>query len=193
MGKQIYLLILGILIGLLAAGLILLVSAPARSAPILILPTPTPQSIAIHIIGQVAYPGVYHLPPNSRVEDAIKAAGGFSNQANLDQINLAARFNDGQKLYIPSNGEYSTIKPSEPASLSTEPTEKLPEIIDLNSATQQELESLPGIGLSKASEIIAYRQKIGRFVTIEEIQNVPGIGAVLLEKIRPYITVSNSP
>lgn len=193
MAKQIYLLILGILIGLLAAGLILLVSAPARSAPILILPTPTPQSIAIHITGQVAQPGVYHLPPNSRVEDAINAAGGFSNQANLDQINLAARLNDGQKLYIPSNGEYSTIKPSETAPPSTEPTEKLPEIIDLNSATQQELESLPGIGPSKASEIIAYRQKIGRFVTIEEIQNVPGIGAVLFEKIRPYITVSNLP
>lgn len=193
MGKQIYLLILGILIGLLAAGLILLISAPASSTPILILPTPTPQSIAIHITGQVAHPGVYHLPPNSRVEDAINAAGGFSKQANLDQINLAARLNDGQKLYVPSNSEYSTIKPSEPASPSTEPTEKLPEIIDLNSATQQELESLPGIGPAKASEIIVYRQKIGRFVTIEEIQNVPGIGAMLFERIRPYITVSNSP
>ncbi|MCX7977067.1 MAG: helix-hairpin-helix domain-containing protein [Bellilinea sp.] len=193
MGKQIYLLIVGILIGLLAAGLILLISAPARSTPILILPTPTPQYIAIHITGQVANPGVYHLPPNSRVEDAIRAAGGLSNQANLDQINLAARLNDGQKLYIPSNSEDSTITPSEPVSPSGDPTEMFPEIIDLNSATQQELESLPGIGPSKASEIIAYRQKVGRFVTIEEIQNVPGIGSVLFEKIRPYITVSNSP
>lgn len=192
MAKQIYLLTIGILIGLLAAGLILLISSPAHSEPILILPTFTPQQIAVHLAGEVMRPGVYYLPVESRVEDAIKAAGGFSNQADQSQINLAARLKDGQKLYIPSLDDSISLESIESTMPFLEITQNTGKI-DLNLATQQELETLPGIGPSKAKEIIAYRQKIGRFVTIDEILNVPGIGTVLFERIRPYISVSSSP
>jgi len=193
MGKTIYILAIGILIGLLAAGLILLISAPSRSAPILILPTPTSPLIAVHISGQVYSPGVYYLAPGSRVQDALLVAGGCTEQADADQINLAARLNDGQKLYIPAKGEVLNVNNPIQTPLPTNSSWELPAVIDLNLASQQELESLPGIGPTKAREIIAYRQKNGRFVTIEEIQNVPGIGAALFNKIQPYITVTNSP
>lgn len=193
MGKTIYILAIGILIGLLAAGLILLISAPSLSAPILILPTPTSSLIAVHISGQVEYPGVYYLAPGSRVQDALLAAGGCTDQADADQINQAARLNDGQKLYIPAKGEALSASNPVQTPLPNTSSKETPVIIDLNLASQKELESLPGIGPSKASDIIAYRQKNGRFVTIEEIQNVPGIGAALFEKIRPYIIVTNSP
>lgn len=193
MGKTIYILAIGILIGLLAAGLILLISAPSLSTPILILSTPTSSLIAVHISGQVDAPGVYYLEPGSRVQDALLAAGGCTEQADADQINLAARLNDGQKLYIPAKGEALSASNPVQTPLPNTSSEETPAIIDLNLASQQELESLPGIGPSKASDIIAYRQKNGRFVTIEEIQNVPGIGAALFEKIRPYIIVTNSP
>lgn len=193
MGKTIYILVIGILIGLLAAGLILLISAPSLSAPILILPTPTSSLIAVHISGQVDSPGVYYLAPGSRVQDALLAAGGCTEQADADQINLAARLNDGQKLYIPAKGEALNASNPVQTPLPNTSSKETPAIVDLNLASQQELESLPGIGPSKASDIIAYRQKNGRFDTIEEIQNVPGIGAALFEKIRPYIIVTNSP
>lgn len=193
MGKTIYILVIGILIGLLAAGLILLISAPSLSAPILILPTPTSSLIAVHISGQVDSPGVYYLAPGSRVQDALLAAGGCTEQADVDQINLAARLNDGQKLYIPAKGEALNASNPVQTPLPNTSSKETPAIVDLNLASQQELESLPGIGPSKASDIIAYRQKNGRFDTIEEIQNVPGIGAALFEKIRPYIIVTNSP
>lgn len=193
MGKTIYSIVFGILVGLLAAGLILLISAPSESAPIIILPTPTPSNIAVHVIGEVRQPGVYHLSVGSRVEDALQAAGGLTALADVDQINLAARLNDGQKLVVPTKGEVLSITSLAPTLSSVQANENTPGIVDLNLATQQELENLPGIGTAKASEIIAYRQKNGRFVTIEEIQNVPGIGSAIFEKIKDYITVSNSP
>ncbi|MFN7035814.1 MAG: helix-hairpin-helix domain-containing protein [Bellilinea sp.] len=193
MGKTIYSIVFGILIGLLAAGLILLISAPSQSAPILILPTPTPSAIAIHITGQVQQPGLYRLPAGSRVEDALLAAGGLTRQADVDQINLAARLSDGQKLVVPEKGAILSLNYIDPTQSTAHSNEDNLRLIDLNSATQQELESLPGIGQAKASEIIAYRQKIGRFVTIEEILNVPGIGSALFEKIKDYITVNHSP
>ncbi len=193
MGKPLYWIVFGILVGLLAAGLILLISAPSYSKPITILSTPTPFSIGVHISGQVQQPGVYYLPPGSRVENAILAAGGFTKDADVDLINLAAQLNDGQKLFIPEKGQENFTKIFYPTLTPLNSDKDFPDIIDLNSASQQELESLPGIGPAKAGEIIAYRQKIGRFVTIEEILDVPGIGPSLFEKIKDYITVSNSP
>ncbi|GIV66398.1 MAG: competence protein ComEA [Bellilinea sp.] len=193
MGKTLYTIVFGILIGLLAAGLILLVSAPSLNTPIMILPTSTPSNIVVHVTGQVIQPGVYRLPIGSRVEDALLAAGGLTGEADENQLNLAARLSDGQKLYVPIKGEVLPFNSVDPLWIPTYENENSPSIIDLNLATQQQLEDIPGIGPTKASEIIAYRQKIGRFVTIEEIKNVPGIGPSLFEKIKPYITVSNAP
>lgn len=191
--KNIFFITVGILIGLLAAGLILLITAPTSNTPILILPTPTQSSLVIHISGSVQNPGVYHLPPGSRLENAVTAAGGFTAIADQEQINLAGLLMDGQKIHIPAKGENLPAAVPTPTLETGQSSPTIFSPIDINSATQQQLESLPGIGPTKAAEIISYRQKNGRFVTIEEILNVPGIGPVLFEKIRPYITVTNSP
>ncbi|MEN4013208.1 MAG: helix-hairpin-helix domain-containing protein [Bellilinea sp.] len=185
--KTIYTLALGIVIGLLAAGLILLIVSPARNAPILVLPTSTPANIWVHVAGSVQKPGLVSLPPGSRIEQAIQAAGGFNLDAQVNSLNLAARLADGQKLYIPSTSE--TITPE--AILLDQPPQT--NKIDINIATSEQLETLPGIGPSKANDIITYRQNQGRFVTIEDILKVPGIGPATLEGIRDFIVVSESP
>ncbi len=187
MAKTIYILVLGIVIGLLAAGLVLLIASPARNNPILILPTGTPANLYVHVAGMVNNPGIVILPPGSRVEQAIQAAGGMSADAETNALNLAARLTDGQKIYVPRIGE-TMITQTNPGN-SSNPTEKL----DINLATQEQLERLPGIGPSKAADILAYRQNQGRFVTIEDIQNVPGIGPAMFEKIRDLIFVSELP
>lgn len=187
MVKTIYTLVLGIVIGLLAAGLILLIASPARTTPILILPTSTPANLFVHVAGSVIKPGTVILPPGSRVEQAIQAAGGLSADAEANGLNLAARLSDGQKIYVPRMGEAATPEAA-PADTSM-PTTKL----DINLASREQLEELPGIGPSKAEAIITYRQNHGRFVTIEDIQKVPGIGPAIFEQIRDSILVSESP
>lgn len=139
----------------------------------------------VYVAGAVEQPGVYALPPGSRVQDAINLAGGFLPSANVEAINLAAFLKDGEQIYIPEIGEMSlTLEARSPevGSLFTRQ-------IDINTATQAELESLPEIGPVTAAEIIAYREQHGAFNSIEEIQNVPGIGAKTFEKIKDLITV----
>jgi competence protein ComEA len=128
-------------------------------------------------------PDVYELPAGSIVKDAIKAAGGATGEADLDRINLALSVADGQHIYVPSRGEESP-----PVSPPTEPpgtTSKAGGRININTASQSELETLPGIGPSKAQGIIENRP----YGSIEEIKKVPGIGEVTFQKIKDLITV----
>jgi competence protein ComEA len=134
----------------------------------------------------VQIPDVYALPPDSIVKDAIAAAGGATGDADLDRINLAYPLADGQQVYVPRKGEEDLpIRQSAPASV----LQPVAARINVNTADQVELESLPGIGPALAERIVEYRQTHGPFRTIEELDNVPGIGAGLLEKIRELVTV----
>lgn len=153
-------------------------------------------SIVVHIAGQVVNPGVISLKEGSRIIDAINAAGGTTEEADLSKINLAYILKDAQKIYIPSvteNEELSYIlEASTQASIIKDETdakdgEKI--MININTASITELQKIPGIGQTIASRIIEYRKENGKFNSIEDIQKVSGIGSSKFNNIKKYICV----
>jgi competence protein ComEA len=172
--------ILGVLSGILLAGILLFVIRPEQGNPISIVTT-TPTTLMVHIDGAVRSPGVYPFTSGERVQDGINKAGGFAENADSRNINLAAKLSDGQKIHVPIAGETS-IPVALPSADIT--------LININTATLDELCELPGIGESKAGDIIAYRQTYGDFQNIMDLQNVPGIGASIFDKIDLLITVN---
>lgn len=145
--------------------------------------------VIIHIAGAVKKEGVIEIEENSRIADAIEKAGGLTKEADLTDVNLAYSVKDGQKIYIPSvkDKEKATIVSSgmsEDEEISSE--EKM---VNINTATQTQLEELSGIGPSTASSIISYRQEKGKFKSIDEIKNVSGIGEAKYNKIKKNICV----
>lgn len=198
--NQVRQMIYGILVGLLAAGGIILISRQDRGVPITLSPAPTPtqtsfpkptktaEPIQVQIGGEILDPGIYELPENSRVLMLINLASGLTAQADHDRINLAALLKDGDYFYIPAVNEDIPETASNAPKNRFESSEiEFDYPLDLNDTTQDALESLPGIGPTKASDILAYRDKVGRFSSVEELLNVPGIGQVTLETIRDYI------
>ncbi len=181
---RILLLVTGILFGLIAVGIINLLSAKPRGSQVILLPPPSPSAIRVHIMGAVAEPGVYSLPPHSIVEDAIHTAGGCLPEANLQTLNLAAPLLDGQQIYIHNNQEPIST-PGTAESSVNDPTIKM----NINTAKASQLETLPGIGPSIAQKIIDYRQQNGPFLSIEDLLNVSGIGPAKLEQIEDFIVV----
>lgn len=175
----------GILFGLFLAALIWVVVRNPSGEAVTLRPAPTERPIIVHITGAVPRPGVYALPEGSRVQDVIAAAGGFLAEAEKSQINLAALLIDGEKLDIPYIEGGSPILPTPGPTVVAATTE----LININVASQGELETLPGIGPTTAQKIIDYRQQNGAFVSIEEIVNVSGIGPGIFERIKDLITV----
>jgi len=171
---------LGIVLGLALAGLVFLVTSQPRGESILITPAPT-ASLFIQISGEVTNPGLYQLPVGSRVEDAVTAAGGFLPSAIADNLNLARPVKDGEAIHINGKGEYSGNE--------TRQSDPLPIAININTATMSELDSLPGIGQTRAQAILDYRTDHGGFVTIEELLQVPSITQDVYSKIKDLITV----
>ena len=145
--------------------------------------TPTPATINVYVSGAVKKPDVYALPLNSIVKDAITAAGGATTDADLDRINLATHLADQMQVYVPRQGEAAPPPPN--GSAPDSPTEK----ININTASVEELDKLPGIGPSIAKAIIDYRTTSGLFKQIEDINAVKGIGDALYAKIKDQITV----
>jgi competence protein ComEA len=145
--------------------------------------SPTGQILQIYISGAVATPQVITLPAGSLIADALSAVGGAVPGADLDTINLAAPLYDHQHIVVPT-------KATEDISPQKETSPTVATLIDINHATAAELESLPGIGTTKAQAVIRYRDTQGPFNEIEEIQNVEGIGAGLFQDIAPYITAN---
>lgn len=152
------------------------------------------EKIVIHITGAICNEGIYELEENSRIADAVKMAGGLKDDADLKQINLAYVLEDGMKINIPSKNE-STNEPSNNTesyitkeNLNTSNNVKTSKV-NINSATQTELETLPGIGPSTALKIINYRKEKGKFNKIEDIKNVNGIGESKFNKIKEFIKI----
>lgn len=152
-------------------------------------PTPTPPPIVVYVSGAVAHPGVYALPPNARVADALAAAGGPLDGADLTQVNLARRLVDEEQVHIPRPGETPLAAPTPLLRTTTAPASGASGPININTASAAELDALPGIGPGYAERIVAYRESHGPFATIEEIQNVPGIGPATFARIKDMITV----
>jgi competence protein ComEA len=148
------------------------------------LPSPTPAPIRVYVSGAVQTPAVCALPPGSIVREAIDAAGGPTSDADLACINLALELKDQQHVHVPRKGEEN---PSPGVSGGVPHDEAAP--ININTASASQLETLPGVGEVTAQRIIEYRQANGPFETIEEIQNVSGIGLTTFEGMRDLIVV----
>ena len=147
--------------------------------------------VVVHIAGAVRTPGVVRLPDGSRIEDAIEAAGGLTDDADISNINLAHILEDGIKIKIPSiNDEITEEENNESEYVdvgSNIQTKK--NLVNINTASQSELETLDGIGPSLATRIVEYRNSNGKFKKIEDIKNVSGIGDTKYEKIKENIKV----
>ncbi len=146
-------------------------------------PTSTPEPITVYITGAVNNPQTtLTVPFDSRVEDVVEMAGGFTEDANLDLVNLAGIVRDGNQIHIPSIEEDTIVEED------TLPTPSGGTLVYINTATLEELQTLPGIGVATAQSIIDYRTENGEFTNLEDLDNVPGIGATTLETLAPLIS-----
>jgi competence protein ComEA len=152
--------------------------------------TTTGADVTLHVAGAVNRPGLVSVPEGSRVADAAAAAGGLGAAADVERVNLAATVVDGSRVFIPAVGQ--EIPPEVPVSPDTdssngEPTADAP--IDLNAADAAALEALPGVGPATAAAIVKHREDNGRFITVESLLDVRGIGEAKLEAMRDLVTV----
>ncbi|MGW8459821.1 helix-hairpin-helix domain-containing protein [Bacillus atrophaeus] len=145
------------------------------------------EKIIIDIKGAVKHPGVYELKTGDRVSQAIEKAGGINSEADEKQVNLAELLQDGTVVYIPSEGEEPTQSATATASVQNGAGKEA--LININTASLEELQAISGVGPSKAEAIIAYREENGKFQAVEDITNVSGIGEKSFEKIKSAITV----
>ena len=146
--------------------------------------------IAVHVTGEVKKQGLIYVKQGARVADAIEKAGGETSEADLSQINLAYILEDGQKIYIPNKNEkISQYITKNNGNNENNNTDKEDKKVNINTASQSELDELPGIGPSTAQKIIEYREENGNFEKIEDVQNVKGIGDAKFEEIKDKITV----
>jgi competence protein ComEA len=149
------------------------------------------QSIYVHICGAVVNPGVYQVPEGSRLVDLIEQSGGLTGEAAGDYINQAVMLEDGQRIYIPTVEEVADLSSIEYIQGSggdqSNPEAAAASAVNINTANAEELMSLPGIGEAKANSIVSYRNKNGKFKTIEDLVNIPGIKEGLFNQISSLI------
>ena len=176
----------------------------------------TPQIITVHVAGAVKNPGVYRLKYGSRINDGLVAAGGATSAANLDVINLATVLNEGEQIYVPKRGEKPHVITNRPqaggvggaagaggaagvggvggaggaAGVGGATNGAASQQININLASVVELEQLPGVGPATAKAIVAYREKFGAFLKVEDLLKVRGIGPAKLSEILPRARVS---
>ena len=148
--------------------------------------TPTAAYAIVYISGAVQQPDVYQVPVAARVKDVVLAAGGLTEDAAIDEINLAEHVADGQHIHIRRQGE-SPPSPASPVDNAADGSKDGP--LNLNTASAADLDSLPGIGQSIADRIVEYRTTNGPFQSIEDLQKVKGIGPALFAKLAPLIAV----
>jgi len=141
------------------------------------------RTLTVHVAGAIVSPGLYKLPEGSRVADAIERAGGASSEAALDDINLAGRLTDGQKVMVPQKASVGTA-PGENVSTSGQSS-----LVNVNTANADELEKLPGIGPAMAERIIEYRKKNGPFSAADDLDDVEGIGPAKLKALQDLVTI----
>lgn len=140
--------------------------------------------VVVHVAGAVRSPGVYTLPNGARLHDAVGAAGGAADQADLDRLNLAEVLVDGQRVYVPQIG----VEPPAPV-VSPSGTTVVSAPIDLNRADATMLQTLPGVGPATAAAIVDDRASNGPFASVDELERVPGIGPAKLAALRDLVTV----
>jgi competence protein ComEA len=189
-------------LGLLLVGRLALRGAPSEG-PLLVV-SPTPAELVVHVAGEVVIPGVYRLRPGARWSDALAAAHGPTFLADLAAVNLAQPLRDGERVFIPrtpdpvlaagpENGDGEgppagqQRRNASPRSNRASAAAAAP--VEINSATAADLEALPGIGPVLAARIVAHREEHGRFERLEDLLEVEGIGPRLLARLRPLVQV----
>lgn len=163
----------------------------------LLLDSSEPIRIAVHVVGAVQQPGVYHLAAGSRGDDAVRLAGGATPQADVKRVNLAAVLVDGEQLWIPRVGERipnNTLPNTLPNTVPNTPRNSLPRngvpiLININQATVAELDRLPGVGPSTAQAIVDHRTRNGPFASVDDLLAVRGIGPAKLAELRALVGV----
>jgi competence protein ComEA len=171
-------------VGLLATYIVLL--RPSEG-DLIIRMDPTSIDIAVEIRGEVRNPGLYRLPEGARLGELIEAAGGASPDADLSSINLAERLQDQGQIIVPERGQSTTVAQVDASPVA--PPISISYRVDINLASQPELESLPGIGPVLAARIIEYRGANGPFTTVDQLTEIDGISAALVDEIRSLVTV----
>jgi competence protein ComEA len=153
----------------------------ARPPVVAMRATPAPaKKFLVHVVGGVRRPGLYRLGDGSRVDDAIRMAGGPKPKAALELINLAAPVADGQQVIVPLKGKAGAVSTADVPGAPPQP-------VHLNSATLEELDTLPGIGPVTAQKILDYRAEHGAFSSVEELDSVPGIGPARLAELKKLV------
>ncbi|MCA1063473.1 helix-hairpin-helix domain-containing protein [Rossellomorea sp. AcN35-11] len=145
----------------------------------------TVDKVYVDVKGEVVRPGLYEVRQGDRLKFVIDRAGGFTEQADKKVINLAVKVADEMMIYVPRIGEIET-PPQISALNGSEPSK---DKININTASQEEFETLPGIGPAKASSFVQYREENGPFSSIDDIKNISGIGEKTFEKLKEYISV----
>ncbi len=144
------------------------------------------ERVVVDVSGAVKRPGVYRLTTQDRVEDALERAGGATRRADLTQLNRAAKLEDGRQILVPTRGKTATAAaPATGAATPTTPDGP----INLNTATPEQLDTLDGVGPATAQKIIEYREQHGGFKTVDELDQVSGIGEKRLAALREKVTV----
>lgn len=143
--------------------------------------------IEVHVLGQVARPGVVTVPADARVQDVVRAAGGLLDSADLTRVNLARRVQDGEQIVVPRPGQEVTTAPGPAPAGDGTAAPSSP--VDLNAADASALDALPGVGPVLAARIVQYRDTNGPFRSIDQLDEVSGIGAKLMEQLRPLVRV----
>ncbi len=177
-------------VALLVTGRVVL-RRPVGEPPLLVV-SPAPQEVVVHVSGEVLVPGVYRLPSGARWSDAVGAARGPSFLADLNAVNLAQPLRDGDRVFIPRvpepvlslGAEETGIRPA-----SGRPPAAPRLALDVNTAAAADLEALPGIGPVLAGRIVEHRRTHGRFERLEDLLEVEGVGPRLLERLRPLLRV----
>ncbi|BDZ46617.1 ComEA family DNA-binding protein [Naasia aerilata] len=172
--------VLVLVLAAVAAAVLLSATSAARPAtvvPVLAPTAPAAQDavVLVHVLGAVRRPGLYPLPAGSRVVDALAAAGGLAEGADAAGVNLARRVADGEQLRVPVAGEVAA------------PTSGEPERVDLNTATEEQLATLPRIGPSLAARIVEWREEHGSFSSADDLLQVSGLGQKTVDGLRDLV------
>lgn len=175
-------------------------AAPAGAAAA--TSTTVATELVVQAAGAVARPGVFRLPVDARVDDLVREAGGLTAEADADRVNLAAPLADGERVWVPRQGEEQPPDVVAGTGGGTAPGSggpssaaggaggsAVPEVVDLNAATAEQLDTLPGVGPATATAILAYRDENGPFGSVDELLEVRGIGDAKLEQLRPLVRV----